>query len=125
MDATIKSCHGRLARKIRALAALPAERFFRTSLSLLILTSVLTLVSTGKLDVFTIVAGPLAALIRAIAGGTGAPPNSPPRGHVVRARVSGVSPRGYSFSFALFRGKFFESSALRGAALGRAFFSST
>src|SRR6266850_1593269 len=44
--------------------ALPAERFFRTSLSLLILTSVLTLVSTGKLDVFTIVAGPLAALYK-------------------------------------------------------------
>src|SRR5882724_1849581 len=44
--------------------ALPAERFFRTSLSLLILTSVLTLVSTGKLDVFTIVVGPLAALYK-------------------------------------------------------------
>src|SRR5712664_2998410 len=44
--------------------ALPAERFFRTSLSLLILTSVLTLVSTGKLDVFTIVVAPLAALYK-------------------------------------------------------------
>src|SRR5467141_422910 len=44
--------------------ALPAERFFRTSLSLLILTSVPTLVSTGKLDVFTIVVGPLAALCK-------------------------------------------------------------
>src|ERR1700716_16291 len=44
--------------------ALPAERFFRTSLSLLILTSVLTLVSTGKLDVFTIVVAPLAALCK-------------------------------------------------------------
>jgi len=44
--------------------ALPAERFFRTSLSLLILTSVLTLVSTGKLDIFTLVAGPLAALYK-------------------------------------------------------------
>src|SRR6202158_4288838 len=43
---------------------LPAERFFRTSLSLLILTSVLTLVSTGKLDIFTIVAAPLAALYK-------------------------------------------------------------
>lgn len=44
--------------------ALPAERFFRTSLSLLILTSVLTLVSTGKLDILTIVVGPLAALYK-------------------------------------------------------------
>jgi len=44
--------------------ALPAERFFRTSLSLLILTSVLTLVSTGKLAIFTLVAGPLAALYK-------------------------------------------------------------
>jgi hypothetical protein len=43
---------------------LPAERFFRTSLSLLILTSVLTLVSTGKLDIFTLVVGPLAALFK-------------------------------------------------------------
>src|SRR6266571_1900310 len=34
-------------------SAPPAERFFRTSLSLLVLTSVLTLVSTGKLDVVT------------------------------------------------------------------------
>ncbi len=44
--------------------ALPAERFFRTSLSLLILTSVLTLVSTGKLDIFSLVVGPLAALFK-------------------------------------------------------------
>jgi transglutaminase-like putative cysteine protease len=44
--------------------ALPAERFFRTSLSLLILTSILTLVSTGKLDIFTLVVGPLAALYK-------------------------------------------------------------
>src|SRR6267154_1833104 len=39
--------------------ALPAERFFRTSLSLLMLTSTLTLVSTGKLDVVTSFAVPL------------------------------------------------------------------
>jgi transglutaminase-like putative cysteine protease len=44
--------------------ALPAERFFRTSLSLLLLTSVLTLVSTGKLDLFTIFVAPLAALYK-------------------------------------------------------------
>jgi hypothetical protein len=44
--------------------ALPAERFFRTSLSMLILTSILTLVSTGKLDSLTIVVAPLAALYK-------------------------------------------------------------
>src|SRR6267378_5926863 len=43
---------------------LPAERFFCTSLSLLILTSVVTLVGTGKLDIFTMVVGPLAALYK-------------------------------------------------------------
>lgn len=45
-------------------SALPAERFFRTSLSLLLLTSILTLVSTGKLDLFTIFVAPLAALYK-------------------------------------------------------------
>ena len=44
--------------------ALPAERFFRTSLSLLILTSILTLVGTGKLDIFSSFAAPLAALYK-------------------------------------------------------------
>jgi transglutaminase-like putative cysteine protease len=44
--------------------ALPAERFFRTSLSLLILTSTLTLVSTGKLDIITSFAAPLAVLFK-------------------------------------------------------------
>src|SRR5713101_1162503 len=44
--------------------ALPAERFFRTSLSLLILTSLLTLVGTGKLDIFSSFAAPLAALYK-------------------------------------------------------------
>jgi transglutaminase-like putative cysteine protease len=39
--------------------ALPAERFFRTSLSLLMLTSTLTLVSTGKLDIITSFMAPL------------------------------------------------------------------
>ena len=39
--------------------ALPAERFFRTSLSLLMFTSTLTLVSTGKLDIVTSFAAPL------------------------------------------------------------------
>src|SRR5713226_1064794 len=44
--------------------ALPAERFFRTSLSLLILTSFLTLVGTGKLDIFSSFVAPLAALYK-------------------------------------------------------------
>jgi len=44
--------------------ALPAERFFRTSLSLLMLTSTVTLVSTGKLDVITSFAAPLIVLYK-------------------------------------------------------------
>jgi hypothetical protein len=44
--------------------ALPAERFFRVSLSLLVLSSILTLASTEKLDVFTSLAAPLAALYK-------------------------------------------------------------
>lgn len=47
-----------------AASPLPAEHFFRASLSLLILTSILALASTGKLDVFTSVAAPLAALYK-------------------------------------------------------------
>jgi protein-glutamine gamma-glutamyltransferase len=45
-------------------AALPAERFFRGSLSLLILTSTVTLVSTGRLDIITSFAAPLAVLCK-------------------------------------------------------------
>jgi hypothetical protein len=44
--------------------ALPAERFFRVSLSLLVLSSILTLASTEKLDGFTSLAAPLAALYK-------------------------------------------------------------
>jgi len=44
--------------------ALPAERFFRTSLSLLMLTSTVTLVSTGKLDIITSFAAPLIVLYK-------------------------------------------------------------
>jgi hypothetical protein len=54
--------------------ALPAERFFRTSLSLLILTSILTLVSTGKLDAFSSIVGPLAALYKSYRWWHGHPP---------------------------------------------------
>lgn len=47
-----------------AVSALPAERFFRGSLSLLIFTAIASLGSTGKLDVVTSVLGPLAALYK-------------------------------------------------------------
>jgi hypothetical protein len=46
--------------------ALPAERFFRTSLSLLLLTSTLTLVSTGKLDVITTFVAPLTVVYKGL-----------------------------------------------------------
>jgi hypothetical protein len=48
------------------LPALPAERFFRASLFFLILTSVATLVSTGKLDPLTCVIAPLALLYKGV-----------------------------------------------------------
>src|SRR5258705_2492738 len=48
------------------LPPLPAERFFRASLFFLILTSVATLVSTGKLDPFTCVVAPLALLYKGV-----------------------------------------------------------
>ena len=48
------------------LPALPAERFFRASLFFLILTSVATLVSTGRLDLLTCVIAPLALLYKGV-----------------------------------------------------------
>jgi TgpA N-terminal domain len=42
----------------------PAERFLRASLYLLVLTGVASLVSTGQLDLFTLVAAPAAVLIK-------------------------------------------------------------
>jgi protein-glutamine gamma-glutamyltransferase len=44
--------------------SLPAERFFKLSLFLLILTSVTTLVATGKLDLLTAILAPLAILYK-------------------------------------------------------------
>src|SRR6266704_3089863 len=44
---------------------LPAERFFRVSLFLLLLTAMLTLVGTGKIDLFTSIGATLALLYRA------------------------------------------------------------
>jgi len=54
--------------------ALPAERFFRVAFSLLILTSILTLVSTGKLDLITSVVAPLLALLKGLRWWNGRPP---------------------------------------------------
>jgi transglutaminase-like putative cysteine protease len=47
-------------------SSLPAERFFRLSLFLLILTSVSTLVTTGKMDAITAVLAPLAVLSKGV-----------------------------------------------------------
>ncbi len=44
--------------------ALPAERFFRASLSLLILTAIVTLAGTGKLDWITSLGAPFTALYK-------------------------------------------------------------
>src|SRR5882724_2742710 len=54
-------------------AALPAERFFRTSLSLLVLTSTVTLVSTGKLDIVTSFAAPLIVVYKGLRWWNGRP----------------------------------------------------
>jgi len=43
---------------------LPAESFFRASLFFLVFTGVLTLVSTGKLDIFTTILAPVAVLYK-------------------------------------------------------------
>jgi protein-glutamine gamma-glutamyltransferase len=48
------------------LPTLPAERFFRASLFFLILTSLGTLISTGKLDLFTCVLAPLAMIYKGV-----------------------------------------------------------
>ena len=60
-------------------SALPAERFFRTSLSLLMLTSTVTLVSTGKLDVITSFAAPLIVLYKGFRSWHGRPAELSPR----------------------------------------------
>jgi len=58
--------------------ALPAERFFRASLFFLILTSVATLVSTGKLDPFTCVVAPLTLLYKGVRLWCNQPAEVPP-----------------------------------------------
>jgi len=51
---------------ITSVPALPAERFFRTSLFLLMTTAVATLVSTGKLDLITMIVAPSAVLYKGV-----------------------------------------------------------
>ncbi|MGC0773747.1 MAG: DUF3488 and transglutaminase-like domain-containing protein [Candidatus Acidiferrum sp.] len=51
---------------LTSIPALPAERFFRTSLLLLMATAVVTLVSTGRLDLFTMIVAPSAVLYKGI-----------------------------------------------------------
>jgi len=45
-------------------SSLPADRFYRTALFFLVLTSVMTLVATGKLDLFTAIAAPVLVLYK-------------------------------------------------------------
>jgi protein-glutamine gamma-glutamyltransferase len=51
---------------VASVPALPAERFFRTSLFLLMATAVATLVSTGKLDLITMILAPSAVLYKGV-----------------------------------------------------------
>jgi transglutaminase-like putative cysteine protease len=51
---------------LTSVPTLPAERFFRTSLFLLMTTAVATLVSTGKLDLITMIVAPSAVLYKGV-----------------------------------------------------------
>ena len=51
---------------VTSASVLPAERFFRVSLLLLIFTSVCTLALTGKLDAFTAILAPAAVVYKAV-----------------------------------------------------------
>lgn len=50
---------------LRISPALPAERFFRAALFLLMLTAILTIIGTGKIDFFTSIVATIALLVRA------------------------------------------------------------
>lgn len=54
-------------------ASLPAERFFRTALFCLVLTSVVTQVATGKLDLLTTIAAPALVLYKGLRWWRGKP----------------------------------------------------
>src|SRR6266700_3060539 len=90
-----------------SVSALPAERFFRTSLSLLILTSTVTLVSTGKLDIFTSFVAPLAALYKGLRWWHGRPAELSHR----TATWCVVAYLGFFPVDALFLSRFFVGSA--------------
>jgi hypothetical protein len=68
------------------------DRYFEISLYLLLLTSVLALVSTGKLDLFTMLAAPATLLVKGFAGCAACPRN------FLRARPP-LSSRAISFFF--------------------------
>jgi protein-glutamine gamma-glutamyltransferase len=55
-------------------SSLPADRFYRTALFFLVLTSVMTLVSTGKLDLFTTIVAPTLVLYEGVRWWRGRPP---------------------------------------------------
>src|SRR6202040_2748202 len=60
-----------------AIVGIPAERFFRASLLLLIFTSLCTLALTGKLDPFTAVLAPAAVIYKAVRWWRGRPNELP------------------------------------------------
>lgn len=53
---------------------LPADRFYRTALFFLVLTSVMTLVATGKLDLFSTIVAPALVLYKGVRWWQGKPP---------------------------------------------------
>jgi protein-glutamine gamma-glutamyltransferase len=55
-------------------SSLPADRFYRTALFFLVLTSVMTLVATGKLDLFTTIMAPALVLYKGVRWWQGKPP---------------------------------------------------
>src|ERR1700758_606281 len=55
-------------------SSLPADRFYRTALFFLVLTSVVTLVSTGKLDLLTTFLAPGLILYKGVRWWQGKPP---------------------------------------------------
>ena len=63
---------------------LPADRFYRTALFFLVLTSVITLVATGKLDLFTTIAAPVFVLYKGLRWWRGFPAELP---HIIATRL--------------------------------------
>jgi protein-glutamine gamma-glutamyltransferase len=59
-------------------SSLPADRFYRTALFFLVLTSVMTLVGTGKLDLITTILAPALVLYKGVRWWRGHPPELKP-----------------------------------------------